>query len=170
MYTRSMSLPGILLMLCCWLTSEVSFAQTDKILKVLNRELNVALTDVPTAAGKGAILPQYGFRMKDSAGIQLLVLYIRQPGSESNPAYWQQQEVDLRKIQRVVKDINVIFETLPDAVVTTTTDHNGSVRTGTGDMFFLHLSYREHNEDVAKELIKTFKKAGITIEKGYWHD
>ena len=39
--------------------------------------------------------------------------------------YTEKQEVDLQKIKAVVKDINIIFETEPDAVKITQTKENG---------------------------------------------
>lgn len=84
--------------------------------------------------------------------------------------YTQKQEIDLQKIKTIIKDINIIFETEPDAVKITETNEKGEKIFRNSDMFFLYLSYEKQNENLADDLIEVFKKAGYTIIKGFWYD
>lgn len=159
---------GLLTAVFVLLTAEMSFAQTMEILRVLNREMLTPEAAIP-GAGRKVTLPEH-FSIKDSAGMQILILEVRQPNNDRTAFRVIRQEVALDKIKRIVKDINIIFETERNAVITTATDSDGVSDIRTGDLFFLQLSYQEHNEYLAGELIKAFKKAGFTIEKGYWYD
>ena len=84
--------------------------------------------------------------------------------------YLEKQEIALDEINSIIKDINVIFETEPDAVKITQTDLQGNVTTRNYNLFFLHLSAEKNNESLAKNIVKTFKKQGYNIENRFWFD
>ena len=84
--------------------------------------------------------------------------------------YREKQEIALDKITAIIKDIYVIFETVPDAVKITRTLKDGSQNHSTSDLFRLHLSHEKGNEYLADQLIKAFSKAGLTLKKDVWYD
>lgn len=84
-----------------------------------------------------------------------------------NDNYTEKQEVDFRKIKRIAKDLNVIFETEPDAVKITETSNKGEKTVRRSSMFFLKLSHEKQNEKLANQLVKAFKKVGLKIEREF---
>jgi len=83
--------------------------------------------------------------------------------------------VSLNKIKSLVKDINVLFETEPNAVtiVTTTITEDGSAKPETKttyDLFFTEINKEGDNEDFRDKLIAAFKKAGYNIDCSIWAD
>jgi Fe-S oxidoreductase len=80
----------------------------------------------------------------------------------------EKQEVDLNKITKLTKDINVIFVTQPDAVKIS---ENG-IENRIYSLFFLQLCCSEkYNEIWARKLIALFEKAGYdSIEMENWYD
>ena len=102
--------------------------------------------------------------------MKILSIEVKKKSDYGEDFYTEKQEVDLQKIKAVVKDINIIFETEPNAVKITQTKENGEKNIRTSDMFFLQLSYGKQNEYLAEDLVEVFRKAGYTIEKGFWYD
>jgi len=83
--------------------------------------------------------------------------------------------VSLNKIKSLVKDINVLFETEPNAVtiVTTTITEDGSAKPETKttyDLFFTEINKEGDNEDFRDKLIAAFKKAGYKVDCSIWAD
>lgn len=177
------------------LQSLFAFAQTEEIVHILNQELK---KEERAQKKDAANYPAESFQVVKPFGIKdstLTMTVVKEDSrtkemvddklvatdlkilsievnkkSHDGTFYVQKQEVDLRKIKAIVKDINVIFETEPDAVVITQTNVKGEPIVRTSDLFFLNLSYDKQNESLADELIKAFAKAGYEIEKGVWFD
>ena len=88
--------------------------------------------------------------------------------------YLDQQIVALKDIVAVTKDIGIFFESAPEKVFVTQSEYfddgNYKITTGELDLFRTHFTTLRENEYLADELVKAFKKAGYTIEKGYWYD
>ena len=88
--------------------------------------------------------------------------------------YLEQQIVALQDITAVTKDIGIFFETEPDKVQIIRQEYfedGNSIKTSRKtDLFRTHFISLRDNEYLANELVKAFKKAGYTIEKGYWYD
>lgn len=88
--------------------------------------------------------------------------------------YLDQQIVALKDIVAVSKDIGIFFETAPDKVTLIRKEYfddgNFLKSSTTNDLFRTHFISLRQNEYLADELVKAFKKAGYTIEKGYWYD
>ncbi len=79
----------------------------------------------------------------------------------------EKQEVDLNKITKLSKDINVIFVTQPDAVKI----YENGIENRTYSLFFLQLCCSErYNEIWGRKLIALLKKAGYSIELDNWYD
>ena len=88
--------------------------------------------------------------------------------------YLEQQIVALQDITAVTKDIGIFFETSPDKVQFIRKEYfedSNSIKTSRKtDLFRTHFISLRDNEYLADDLVKAFKKAGYTIEKGYWYD
>lgn len=88
--------------------------------------------------------------------------------------YLEQQIVALKDITAVSKDIGIFFETAYDKLKVIRYQYysNGEVKKNIHydnllRTYFVSLRDVEH---LAYDLIKAFKKAGYTIEKGSWYD
>ena len=88
--------------------------------------------------------------------------------------YLEQQKVALKDIVAVSKDIGIFFETEPEKVFINQReyyDDGNFIKSNlTNDLFRTHFVSLRENDYLADELIKAFKKAGYTIEKGFWYD
>ncbi len=100
----------------------------------------------------------------------LKILTIKIKTSNDNSHYVENQEIELKKIIAVIKDINIIFETEPNAVKITRISEDGTITTSYSNLFFLYLSYEKQNEYLADEIVKALKKIDISIKKGGWYD
>lgn len=168
-----------------------AFPQTDEIVRILNKELENEVRaqkeDAINYRGeKFEILKN--FSIKDSiqktglanlkqkeggltqAKIKVLSIETRKKTYYGDEYYTQKQEVDLRKIKAVTKDINIIFEIEGDDVKTTEVNEKGERTIKKGNLFFLQLSHEKQNEHLAEELLKAFEKAAYKIKKGSWYD
>lgn len=91
-----------------------------------------------------------------------------------NGYYLYKQEVALKDIIAVTKDVGIFFESAPEKVLVTQSEYfddgNYKITTGEFDLFRTHFTTLRENEYLADELVKAFKTAGYTIEKGYWYD
>ncbi len=173
------------------LQSFFAFSQTSEIVKILNSELRKEILARKGDRGnyngeKFEVVKN--FSIKDSlltmtavnsegkevgemqTAMKILSIEVKKKSDYGEDFYTEKQEVDLQKIKAVVKDINIIFETEPNAVKITQTKENGEKNIRTSDMFFLQLSYGKQNEYLAEDLVEVFRKAGYTIEKGFWYD
>lgn len=178
------------------LFSAFTYSQTTEILKILNRELKNEIRfqkeDSLNYPGEKFELVK-GFTLQDSIirmvvqtvdtvslelvseslvqnELKILSIEVKKKSYSTGEYYVQKQEVELQKITAISKDINVIFETEPDAVKVTNVDIAGTIEVHTTDLFFLNLSYVKQNDYLAEELIKAFRKAGYEIQKGSWFD
>ena len=88
--------------------------------------------------------------------------------------YLEQQIVALQDITAVTKDIGIFFETAAMKVQVIRQEYfevGNSIKTSRKtDLFRTHFISLRDNEYLADNLVKAFKKAGYTIEKGYWYD
>jgi hypothetical protein len=88
--------------------------------------------------------------------------------------YLEQQIAALKDIIAVTKDIGIFFETASDKVILIRKEYYGDgkyIKTNTiTDLFRTYFVSLRQNDYLANDLVKAFKKAGYTIEKGYWYD
>lgn len=145
----------------------IGLAQEKEIVSVLNRELK---NEIRRQKNDPENYPgiRFAFLRPYHIDAQTISISVRKKGND-NLYYTEKQEVALEKISAIVKDINVIFETEPDAVTVTTTIGN-KVTTRRSDLFFLYLSSEKQNEKLADKLVQLFQKTGYTITKGHWYD
>lgn len=159
-------LPALLLMVVN------SFSQQTEIVKILNKELDkearLRLKDPDLSADTLWVITPYRI---DS---NVLSITVKIKEYNDDKFYTEKQEISLDKIKAIVKDINVIFETEPDAVRITqlqldaTSTQAAEIRYS--NLFFLHLYAEKQNEALANKLIKAFGKAGLKIENRFWYD
>jgi hypothetical protein len=146
-----------------------AFSQTSAIVKILNKAL---VKDIKVQKENPENVSGEKFEAVKSFSIanNILSIEVKKKSYNGEDLYIQKQAIDLRKTKAIVKDINIILETEPDAVKITETNNKGEKTVRTSDMFFLYLSCEKQNDYLADELINAFKKAGYKIEKGYWYD
>ena len=88
--------------------------------------------------------------------------------------YLEQQKVALQDIRAVTKDIGIFFETAPDTVQVVRQEYfedGGYIKSSRKvDLFRTNFVSLRDVEYLAYDLIKVFKNAGYTIEKGSWYD
>lgn len=88
--------------------------------------------------------------------------------------YLEQQIVALKDITAVSKDIGIFFETAYDRLKIISNNYysNGEVEKTIryNNLFRTYFVSLRDVEYLAYDLIKAFKKAGYTIEKGSWYD
>lgn len=173
------------------LPSVFAFSQTDEIVKILNRELEKEIgyqKEYPEEYRGIKFEVVKKFSVKDSiqqitvvkadgtedglvqTEMKILSLEVKKKKLYEDGFYTEKQEVDLRKIKSIIKDINIIFKTEENDVTVTTTQENGEKDIRKSDMFFLHLSGELQNEYLGDEIVKVLKKAGYEIKKGSWYD
>lgn len=136
-------------------------AQENTIVKILNRELK-------KEEGPEVVQP-YAISEK-----KILSVEIKTRLYDGDSYQVEKQEVVLSEIKSVGKDINIIFETAPEAVITTRTIFKDGKIFQTsvqrGDLFFTGISREQQNEWLGNELLKAFKKSGYPLTKKYWYD
>ena len=151
--------------------SSLIFGQEKTILKIINSELKKEVKNQlksPNFSGDTIQIVE-PFTINEQ---QILSFTIKKTSPYFNGVQLVKQEVPLKSILKIGKDINVIFETINDAVKTTTTsiDKETKVQTSTGFLFFLYLSNEKQNEELGIKLQDAFKKAGFNVAKDYWFD
>lgn len=151
-----------------FLNSVFAFSQTTKIIKILNKEIGKEITaqkDTVNYFGE-----KFDVIKNFSLENNVLSITLKRKSYYGEDFYNEIRQVELCKIKRIVKDINIIFETEPNAVKITQINAHGEKSEKTTDMFFLQMSSEKQNEYVADDLLVAFRKAGYTIEKGFWYD
>lgn len=178
--------------------SVMSFSQTSKFIDFLSIELKKELKRIEENPDAKKFEVVQFYQLKDSvittevyvedpqaprpimrADLKYLSVVVKKKDSYTGKTYTQRQELNLGDIQKIVKDINILFTTKEDAVLVTNTDENGEVETYKTDQFFLHLNQEKSNEYFADEFVEIFNKEGYdkkddivrySIEKGIWAD
>ncbi len=107
--------------------------------------------------------------LNDSLQIQLKQALIYEEGYEMAT-----YTVALKDVHAIAKDINILLETGKDKVkMVSHVFYKGggdTIVTNYSSLYFLHLCDEKNNEDFADELVRAFKKLGITIIKSHWYD
>lgn len=149
-----------------------SSAQENTILEILNRELEKEVKnqfDSPNFDGDTVRIVK-PFTINEN---QILSYEIKKTSPYFEGFQFVKQEVPLKLIKMIIKDINVILLTDDDVVATTAYNSKvGSLqkKTSFSNLFFLGLSAEKQNEYLGIEIQEAFKKAGILIEKKDWYD
>ena len=175
----------LILILFTILRFTTSFAQTTKITQLLqvtlqqeNKARKMVYTEIDSLGN------EIGLNKQDSDSLvatepfiikkDSLFYTIKKEFSMEKGYYLEQQIVALQDIIAVTKDIGIFFETAPDKVQFIRKEYfedGNSIKTSRKtDLFRTHFISLRDNEYLANDLVKAFKKAGYTIEKGYWYD
>lgn len=174
----------ILILLAIYSANSI-FAQTTTITQLLQKTLqkeNKARKMVYTEID--SLGNEIGLNKQDSDSLvatepfiikkDSLFYTIKKEFSMEKGYYLEQQIVALQDIRAVTKDIGIFFETAPDKVQFIRKEYfedGNSIKTSRKtDLFRTHFISLRDNEYLANDLVKAFKKAGYTIEKGYWYD
>ena len=171
------------------LQSFFAYSQNNKLIKLLNTELNKELKRIEknSEAEKFEVVQFYNLRdsivvMEEykedpqamrrilQADLKILSVEIKKKNESTGKFYTEKQEVSLGEIQKIQKDINILFTTTSNAVLVTAFDEKGEKETYRTDQFFLHLNQEKNNEHFADELVKKFNATGNFVEKGIWAD
>lgn len=177
------------------LHSFFAFSQTSEITKILNRKLENEIR-----AQSEDTINYYGekfevvktFSIRDSiqqmivtnadgiedrliqTGLKILSYELKHRFCYGGGYQIEKQEVPLDLITAIAKDVQILFETKPNAVKITRTNYYDDGRienvTDQSDLFFTHLKYERGNEDLGYKVKKLFEKAGYEIKKGDWYD
>lgn len=178
-----------ILLVFCILQSVFAYSQNNKLVKLLNKELKRELKRIEKnpEAEKFEVVQFY--QLRDSvvvaeeykedpqatrrilqADLKILSVEIKKKNESTGKLYIEKQEVSLGEIQKIQKDINILFTTTSNAVLVTAFDEKGEKETYRTDQFFLHLNQEKNNEDFADELVKKFNATANFVEKGVWAD
>lgn len=156
----------ILFSLCI---SGIFSGQEKALLKILNREL------------KNEVKNQFKSPNFDEDPISivkpftitnhLLSFEIKKKNPHNDGYQLIKQEVPLKMIRRIGKDLQIILETEPKSVITTYTNiPSNYTETIEGNLFFLYLFNEKQNDDLGVQLQSAFVNAGYAVEKDYWYD
>ena len=173
----------ILILLATFLANSI-FAQTTTITQLLQKTLQqenkarqMVHTEVDSIGNEISLMKQDldSLEVTELAVKKDTLLYITKHHFAYEKGYYlEQQKVALQDIRAVTKDIGIFFETAPDKVTLIRKEYfddgNFLKSSTTNDLFRTHFISLRQNEYLADELVKAFKKAGYTIEKGYWYD
>lgn len=150
-----------------------SFAQKPKELeKRLNKELKTELKEQlqnSNFSGDTLVVVQE-FKIDQD---KVLSYQTKHTMFNGDGYYIRKQEVALTDILGVGKDICVLLETNNKVKITDTNHHeDGSITTNTFYETYFRTQFcnQQNNEALGHDLVKLFKKEGITIEISYWYD
>ncbi|MEG2333427.1 hypothetical protein [Chryseobacterium sp.] len=166
-----------------------AYSQNNKLVKLLNKELKKELKRIEKNPDAEKFEVVQFYQLQDSivvmeeyqedpqtirrilqADLKILSVEIKKKNESTGKFYTEKQEVNLGAIEKVQKDINILFTTQKNAVLVTTINENGEKESYKIDQFFLQLNQEKNNEDFADMLIKYFRKSGYFVEKGVWAD
>lgn len=165
----------------------VSFSQTQEIVKILNRELKIQVAKEPLK-----------IMNTDSSGVEyvshiitdtmqivkpfvlknnLLSFTVERTLKSHNPQYYGRiiitQEVALDKITGISQDLGVFLDTEPDSVTFSATLYHEDGKVESYEIkqgFMRTYLFSPTSKNLSEDLIKAFKKAGFTIQKGVWYN
>ena len=173
----------ILLLLAIYSANSI-FAQTTTITQLLQKTLqkeNEARQMVNTEVD--SLGNEIGYIQQDIDSLEVAELAIQNDTlfyttkhhfAYEKGYYLEQQIVALQDITVITKDIGIFFETASDKVQVIRQEYfedGNSIKTSRKtDLFRTYFVSLRQNDYLADDLIKAFKKAGYTIEKGYWYD
>lgn len=168
-HIKAISMKNIILILTIVLISGKLFAQEEKIVKLLNEQLNAEIKNYEKSDSLRVIKPFYIDANKK------LVLETEKYNPNMDTWETKKQEVLLSDIESFDKDINVLFSAKGDKVLVTTKVFNSKkelVRTDITDynLFFTEIFEEKRNEELRNKIIKAFKKAGYIVNSEYWYD
>lgn len=152
-----------------FLIGNFTFAQTDKIVKLLNEqfEKEQKMYDEGDSYQPKFIQP---FQIKnDSLSFEFSMPY----NNTENEIITTRRTVHLKDIEQFIKDVNVLFITKKGSVkeIYFTKDYQGKIlkkEERQTYLFFTEFRKDEYDQYLQREMIEAFKKAGYTITSEDW--
>jgi hypothetical protein len=175
-----------LLLLTFFFTNN-SFSQTQDIVKILNRELEIQVAKEPlkimNTDSSGVEYVSHiivdtmqivkPFVLKDN----VLSFTVERTLKSHNPQYYGRiiitQEVALDKITGISQDIGIFLDTEPESVTFSATLYHEDGKVESYEIkqgYMRTYLFSPTSKNLPEDLIKAFKKAGITIQKGVWYN
>lgn len=152
-------------------TSNLYFGQEKVLLKLLNQELkkevkNQFKSDYFEGDTLFIVKP---YTINED---KILSFEIRKRLNSGEDYQIIKQEVPLKMVRNIGKDLQIIFEAESETVKTTYMDINQSKKTEVlfGNLFFLYFKSEKNNEYFGNQLLSAFKNAGYNVTKEYWYD
>ena len=175
------------LLLFAILFANYGFSQTQEIVKILNRELKIQVAKEPLkimntdSSGVAYVSHIIADTMKIVKPFSLknnvLSFTVERTLKSHNPQYYGRniitQEVTLDKITGISQDLGVFLEAEPDSVTFSATLYHEEGKVESYEIkqgFMRTYLFSPTSKNLSEDLIKAFKKAGITIQKGVWYD
>ncbi|WP_367754450.1 hypothetical protein [Flavobacterium sp. WC2430] len=150
-----------------------SFAQKpSKLEKRLNEELKIELKEQsrnPYFSGDTLVVVQE-FKIDQN---KVLSYQTNHKMYNGDVYYIRKQEVALKDIISIGKDICVLLETNDKVKITDTNYHSDGTKdtsTQTQTYFRTQFCNQKNNEYLGNELVELFKKEGYTITISHWYD
>ena len=175
------------ILLLAFLFANYGFSQTQEIVKILNRELKIQVAKAPLKImGTDSSGVEYvshiiadtmqivkPFALKNN----VLSFTVERTLKSHNPQYYGRiiitQEVALDKIIGVSKDIGIFLEAESDSLTFNATLYHEDGKVESYEIkqgYMRTYLFSPTSNNLPEDLIKAFKKAGITIQKGVWYD
>jgi len=176
-----------ILLLFVILFANYSFSQTQEILKILNRELEIQVAKEPikimNTDSSGVEYVSHiivdtmqivkPFVLKDN----VLSFTVERTLKSHNPQYYGRiiitQEVAIDKIMGISQDLGVFLDTEPESVTFSATLYHEDGKVESYEIkqgYMRTYLFSPTSKNLSEDLIKAFKKAGITIQKGVWYN
>ena len=164
-----------------------SFSQTQEILKILNHELEIQVAKEPLkimntdSSGVAYVSHIIADTMQIVKPFVLknnvLSFTVERTLKSHNPQYYGRiiitQEVALDKITGISQDLGVFLEAESDSVTFSATMYHEDGKVESYEIkqgYIRTYLFSPTSKNLPEDLIKAFKKAGITIQKGVWYN
>lgn len=152
--------------------SSTLFSQNDKIVKLLNKQLNTEYKEYYDQADKERFKLTQPYKIDENG---ILSFSFTENYNQYNGKTNYYREIPIDKIVRLDKDMNVVFisdEKNALEIVTTYDNQGKLVRENKyqSTVFQTEIKKEQQNEYFRDELIKAFNKAGYEIKSEYWWD
>ena len=176
----------ILLLLAIFFAN-YGFSQTQEIVKILNRELKIQVEKEPLKIMNtdSSGVPYVSYIIADTMRIvkpfalknNVLSFTVERTLKSHNPQYYGRiiitQEVALDKITGISQDLVVFLDTEPESVTFSATMYHEDGKVESYEIkqgYMRTYLFSPTSKNLPEDLIKAFKKAGFTIQKGIWYN
>lgn len=157
--------------LFCLCLSGIFFGQEKTLLKLLNQELkkevkNQFKSDYFEGDTLFIVKP---YTINED---EILSFEIKKRFNSGEDYQIIKQEVPLKMVRKIGKDLQIILETELNAVTTTYINQAKITKPEIvkGNLFFLYLFNEKQTETLGIELQNAFQNAGFFVEKENWYD
>lgn len=156
------------------IASQTIFAQESRIARILNKEIEKEIKGQLSHAGfNGDTLKVIQpFSISDDKRLSFVIRKALPTGEEGYVI--EKLSVELKDIEKLNKDINILFEAKFNAVKIYSSLYfeDGHMETTSvqASSFYTYLYLGKDNKKLRDELLDAFKKAGYNIKSDFWAD